>query len=446
MRRIRSLVVAGSLSACAMVGVPVQAPEPTGAEVPAPGAQPGRRPPDPSIVRPEPGASTRRFEEVRGLWVVRTSLKTRESVRAMVADAWAGGFNTVILQVRGRGDAFYDSRWEPPGEQLWDAPTGFDPLALAIEEAHARGMAVHAWVNTHLIWSGEYLPVSPQHVVNASPEWLAVPRALGRELYDVAPEDSVFVASLRRYAADNSDRVEGVYTSPSHPGVKRRVYDVWMDLATRYDLDGIHFDYVRFPSLDFDYSRGALERFESWVAPRLESEILRTLQRASTDDPFAFADFLPEAWGEFRRAQITQLVESVYQGVKARKPDLVVSAAVFPNLDDAYDNRFQEWARWLERGIVDVVVPMAYTEEDENFQRLMRDAMGAAGGSDRLWAGIGAYVNSVDGVIGQIGIARREGAGGVMLFSYDWARDEGGLRAGVPFLEQVGRAVFTSPG
>jgi uncharacterized lipoprotein YddW (UPF0748 family) len=445
MKCIGVLAMAGSLSACAMAGVPVQAPEPIGAEVPAPVAQPERRPPDPRIVRPEPDGPARRFEEVRGLWVVRTSLKTPESVRAMVADAWAGGFNTVIVQVRGRGDAFYDSRWEPPGEQLWEAPAGFDPLALAIQEAHARGMAVHAWVNTHLIWSGEALPVSPEHVVNANPEWLAVPRALGRELYDVAPADSGFVRSLRRYAADHADRVEGVYTSPSHPGVKGRVYDVWIDLATRYDLDGIHFDYVRFPSLDFDYSRGALDRFESWVAPRLGPELLGTLQRAVTDDPFAFVDSLPDAWGEFRRAQITQLVETVYYGVKARRPDLVVSAAVFPNLDDAYDNRFQEWARWLERGIVDVVVPMAYTEDDENFQRLMRDAMGVAGGSDRLWAGIGAYVNSVDGVVGQIGIARREGAGGVMLFSYDWARDEGGLRAGVPYLERVGRAVFISP-
>ncbi len=445
MNRVGAVATVGYLSACAMVGVPAQAPEPAGGEVPAPAAQPERRPPDPRIVRPEPGGRIRRFDEVRGLWVVRTSLTTPESVRTMVADAWAAGFNTVVVQVRGRGDAFYDSRWEPRGEQLWEAPSGFDPLALAIEEAHQRGMAVHAWVNTHLIWSGEALPVSPEHVVNASPEWLAVPRDLARELYDVAPEDPVFVEALRGYAADHVDRVEGVYTSPSHPGVKRRVYDVWMDLATRYGVDGIHFDYVRFPSLDFDFSRGALERFESWVAPRLGPELFGALRRASTDDPLAFVDSLPDAWGEFRRAQITQLVESVYHGVKSRRPDLVVSAAVFPNLDDAYDNRFQEWARWLEEGIIDVVAPMAYTEEDRRFRRFVRDAMAAAGRSDRLWAGIGAYVNSADGVVGQIGIARREGAGGVMLFSYDWARDEGGLLDGVPFLERVGRAVFTSP-
>ena len=78
----------------------------------------------------------------------------------MVRDADDAGFNTLLVQVRGRGDAFYDSRWEPRAEALGSAPAGFDPLALVISEAHARGMAVHAWVNTRLVWGPRGLPAS----------------------------------------------------------------------------------------------------------------------------------------------------------------------------------------------------------------------------------------------------------------------------------------------
>ena len=81
--------------------------------------------------------------EVRALWVVRTTLDNPDSIRLMVARAHDNGFNTLIVQVRGRGDAFYNSQWEPRAASLSKDP-GFDPLALTISEAHKRGLTVHA--------------------------------------------------------------------------------------------------------------------------------------------------------------------------------------------------------------------------------------------------------------------------------------------------------------
>jgi uncharacterized lipoprotein YddW (UPF0748 family) len=359
----------------------------------------------------------------------------------MVARAEAGGFNTLLVQVRGRADAFYDSRWEPRAEALADRP-GFDPLALTIEEAHTRGMAVHAWVNTHLVWSGPTLPKSPRHMVNTRPEWLAVPRALARDLWNLDPAESRFTDALLRYAAQDPEAVEGVYSSPSNPAVQERVYDVWMDLAERYELDGIHFDYVRFPSAEYDYSRGALDRFRTWVRARLTPARFGELDEAYRRDPLAFTEALPGPWGEFRRAQVTELVERVYHGVKARRPDMLVSAAVFSDVQDAYRSRFQDWRRWLEEDVVDVVVPMAYTPRNDLFQAQIREAAVSAGRQDRIWAGIGAYLNGYDGTLDKIDIARREGAGGILLFSYDWAVTEGTPAGAVPFLERIGRAKF----
>jgi uncharacterized lipoprotein YddW (UPF0748 family) len=434
------LIVA--LAACSRAGVGPTTVEPVRPRQTRP--TPPVSAPLPTVQAPPSSGFTqpRRFDEVRGLWVVRTTLQTPEGIRAMVASAADGGFNTLIVQVRGRGDAFYQSRWEPRAEGLAPTDPAFDPLALTIVEAHARGLAVHAWVNTNLIWSGEDLPTDPDHVVNAHPDWLAVPRPLAKELFAVDPTEPHFVQALRGYATDNRDSVEGIYTSPAHPAVRARVLDVWLDLAERYDLDGIHFDYVRYPSLVFDYSRGALDRFRAWVAPRLDTARLASLDGAYRRDPFAFTDSLPSAWDEFRRAQITGMVESIYYAVKARRPDLLVSAAVFPNIEDARSNRFQEWPRWLRQGILDVAVPMAYTDDLQAFQKYVGEAVRVAGGKQRVWAGVGIFVTDLDGALAQIEVARRAGTAGVVLFSYDWARDSGGMVAGSPFLRAVGRLGF----
>ncbi len=423
--------------ACTMVAVRPVEPAPVGPTLVADTAVEAAR--ERRRVGAEAGP-TRRFREVRGLWVVRGPLTAAERVRRMVADAEESGFNTLIVQVRGRGDAFYASRWEPRAEVIEEP--GLDPLALTLAEAHRRGIAVHAWVNTHLVWSGPQLPSSPDHVVNAHPEWLGVPRALARELWNMDPRDRRYVAALRRYAADNPQTVEGVYTSPSHPGVQERLYDVWMDLAERYELDGIHFDYVRFPSGDFDYSRGALDRFRGWVAPRLTPERLRELDQAYRSDPFAFTDALPGPWSEFRRAQITRLVERIYTGVKARRPDVVVSAAVFANVEDAYSARFQDWRAWLDQGILDVVVPMAYTPQNGLFAAQIREAAVSAGRQDRVWAGIGAYQNGLTGTLDKIDLARKEGVGGLVLFSYDWAAGDAAREGSPQVLRRIGEARF----
>lgn len=442
---MRGLRPAGFLAAvlaagCTVVGAPAGAPS-TGRGVAPPDTAREARPPSVARRVGAEAGPTRRFEEVRGVWVVRTTLSTPEGVRAMVARAEAGGFNTLLVQVRGRGDAYYESRWEPRAEALTDR-SDFDPLALTIQEAHARGMAVHAWVNTYLVWSGPTPPRSPLHLVNARPDWLAVPRALARDLWNVDPFAPRFTEALVRYAAQNPETVEGMYSSPSSPAVQERVYDVWMDLADHYELDGIHFDYVRFPSAEYDYSRSALDRFRSWIRGRLTPARFGALDEAYDRDPFAFTDALPGPWGEFRRAQVTELVERVYHGVKARRPDLLVSAAVFSDVADAYNSRFQDWRRWLQEDVVDVVVPMAYTPRNEIFRAQIREAAVSAGRQDRIWAGIGAYLNGYDGTLDKIDIARREGAGGVILFSYDWASTEGSPSGSVPFLERVGRAKF----
>src|SRR5262249_14273698 len=125
--------------------------------------------------------------EIRALWVVRTTMVSPESVRGMVARAKENGFTDLIVQVRGRGEAYYTSRIEPRSEDLSRQPASFDPLALTIDEAHRVGIKVHAWINIYLVANIESLPRSKEHLIYKHPEWVMTPRGIAAELYDTPP-------------------------------------------------------------------------------------------------------------------------------------------------------------------------------------------------------------------------------------------------------------------
>ena len=377
---------------------------------------------------------------IRGLWVVRTTLTHPDSVRAMVRRAADGGFNTLLVQVRGRGDSYFSNGIEPRAEALRARPD-FDPLALTLQEAHRRGIEVHAWMNVHLVSSAQCPSADPGHLVNERPDLLAIPQELAEELNLLDPRDPEYLDRLKRHADENRARVEGLYSSPSSPEVKERVYSVAMDLVDRYDIDGLHMDYVRYPSGEYDYSRGALARFRSWVGERMPPDRRAQLDEAVLTDPFAYTNALPGPWAEFRRVQITDLVERIHTGAKRRRSDVLVSAAVFPDPRASYTERYQDWAAWVRDDIIDMVAPMAYTANEERYRELMEKAV-EVGGGDRVWAGVGTYLASYQGTVDMIGIARDMGVRGVVLFSYDWAVASGETAGDLPFLRRVGEEGF----
>jgi uncharacterized lipoprotein YddW (UPF0748 family) len=378
-----------------------------------------------------------RFAEVRGLWVVRFALANRASARAVVERASRAGFNTLLVQVRGRGDAYYASALEPRGAALTGG-SGFDPLAEIVHAAHARGMAVHAWMNVALVADATTAPSDPRHLVRGHPEALMVPRALAHELARLRPTDPRYVARLIEWTSANKSRVEGLYAAPWSPAVRERTVAVAVDLVRRYDLDGIHFDYIRYPGADFDYSAGSLEAFRTWAAPQLDADRRLRLDRAAALEPTAWADSLPSPWADFRREQVTTLLERAYVALKTLRPWLVVSAAVHPDPDGARQRRLQDWPEWARAGLLDAVAPMAYAEDELGFREQMERALAAAGATE-VWAGIGTYLAGVPGTGKQIDAARQLGAHGIVLFSYDWVVGPAG--GGAASLERIGRGL-----
>jgi uncharacterized lipoprotein YddW (UPF0748 family) len=359
--------------------------------------------------------SQERGQEIRALWVLRGSLTRPDRIDRLVAAAARSGFNTLLLQVRGRGDAYYDSAIEPRG--IGVAAT-FDPLAYAIAAAGKAGLRVHVWFNTNLVASTAMLPASRTHVINAHPEWLMVPRPIAADLAKLGPRDKRYVPRLVEWTRRNAGAVEGLYTSPVTPEAAQYVERVVTDIVTRYPVSGVHLDYVRYPSNLFDHSHAALLAFRESMLRQLPAADRRRLDDRLRHDPLAYADAFPDRWAAYRRMRLADLVARVRGAVRRARPDALVTAAVIPDAREAYEHKLQDWPDWARRGLIDAFCPMAYTASLPVFNRQVAAAREAAAPRP-VWAGIGAYRLTPAQTIDHIAAARSAGAAGIVLFSYD---------------------------
>jgi uncharacterized lipoprotein YddW (UPF0748 family) len=337
---------------------------------------------------------------MRGLWVVRTALVSPWAVDKVVDDAKEAGFNALFVQVRGRGDAFYDSHLVTRSSLLWQQPESFDPLARLLARARLRGLEVHAWVNV-LLSAHFGLALPSGHVVREHPQWIMVPRSQATAALTASPDRLLrMVAQAGRAGGD----VEGYYLSPSVPAVGEHLEGVVRELLKRYPVDGFHLDFIRYPSPDYDYSRPALEAFR-----RLHggTDLLGGPAKA------------PAAWDEYRRDVLSALATRLVAAARAERPTLLVSAAVVPDENAAVSQKYQSWPRWLADGLLDALCPMTYTPDSRIFRAQVEQARTRMRPGQGLWAGIGAYRLSVEGTIERIRAARESGASGVVVFSHE---------------------------
>lgn len=335
--------------------------------------------------------------EMRGLWVVRTALVSPETVDRVVDEAAEAGFTALFVQVRGRGDAFYDSRVVARSPLLAKQPSSFDPLARLIERARSRELQVHAWVNV-LLAAGFAQPPPADHVVAQHPDWLMVPKSAAvQALRPHAP-----ILKLVKDAARKDSDVEGYYLSPASAAVAEHLDDVVREIVRGYPVAGLHLDFIRYPNKDFDYSRSALSAFGV---------------RQKTKQPLQAALASPGTYAEFRRETLTGLAARLAQAARSERPGLCVSSAVVPDEATALGQKFQDWPAWSARGILDAVVPMTYATDSRIFREQVAQARALS--PKPVWAGVGSYRLPLEGTLEKISLARQAGAHGVVLFSHE---------------------------
>ena len=355
-------------------------------------------------------------EETRALWVVRHALTSPGRVDKVVEVAREVNVNTILAQVRGRGDAFYKSDVVPAGEALGGAAAGFDPLDQMIGRAHAAGMEVHAWINVYLVWSAGAPPVAANHVVNMRPEWISM-RADGTRLVEMLPHEF------------EQERIEGMYLSPGNPDVKRHLREVVREIATRYDVDGIHLDYVRYPEPIVGYDRATRTAFtrEFGVDP-LQIDRPDSVTRAVIG-----VDRLPDLrmrWIHWKREQVTDLVRALRNDLDLLGRPIKLTAAVIADQNEALNRYLQDWPTWLKDGIVDAVVPMAYAQSTPVAVGRISRAMSIPS-QRQVWAGIAIYNEGARDAADKIRKSRALGVDGIALFSYDTLLESAGYRRSI---------------
>jgi uncharacterized lipoprotein YddW (UPF0748 family) len=341
--------------------------------------------------------------------VVRYTLHTPESIDRMVDQAAGAGFGDIFVQVCGRGDAWFPSRVYPHSEPVRDAlASGFDPLAHTLQKAHARGLKVHAWINTLLIWSAEDRPTQPEHIFNSHRDWM---------MYD---EDGHSLASygFRGYRRHN---ITGAFMSPANPEVRKYIEEFIREIVSNYAVDGIHLDYIRYPMKSVDYGTHARRGFHatSGVDPLKLVREPDTIRKQYGET--RYGELLDE-WQAVRAGYVSGLVARIRTVIDELRPGTVLSAAVKPDIVSALSTFGQDWPRWVKEGYVQMVLPMSYGTSADKVYAQIEDACREVG-ADRVWAGLRAWDVSVSSTMARAKRIAPLGTGGMCFFSYDGIKD-----------------------
>ena len=338
-------------------------------------------------------------QEFRAFWAdtFHAVLRNPSEVSQVVADARAGNYNAIIVEVRKRGSVYCRSAIEPTAS---DVQAGFDPLADLIAKAHntANGqrIEVHAWIVTYPLWNSQtQQPPEPNHPLTLHPDWLT-------------QNSSGATWDGSNYGFD-----------PGHPGVQDHLFRLSMEIITNYDVDGFNFDYIRYTGNTWGYNPVAVERFQ------------RLFGRSDYPSP------TDAQWLQFRRDQVTALLRKIYIHSAAVKPHVKISAdtimfapgvstdAQWYSSSAAWNHVLQDWRGWMEEGILDLNIPMAYfrqTTHPNDFAAWTTYAKNRKY-NRHVAIGPGTYLNSLSNAIYQMRSTRvRTGSGnkaeGVSNYSY----------------------------
>jgi len=218
---------------------------------------------------------------------------------------------------------------------------------------------------------------------------------------------------------------------PSHPANREMEIASMVEVARKYAVDGIHFDYIRYPGSQTCFCAGCRERFEKMLGRKV----------ANWPADVRGGELEPK-WHDFRREQITAVVRGVHERARKARPGVKISAAVFPNWPVHRKSKAQDWKMWCERGWLDFVCPMDYTSSAERLREQARSQKGWAG-KVPCYPGIGLSASTpqmrIDGLIEQVKVTRELGTKGFMIFQYDRSKLEEFRQLGLGLTRRGGR-------
>ena len=314
-------------------------------------------------------------QEFRAVWVITWEYLSPEwsadqiktKIRQILDNVKKANMNAVLWQVRQSGTAYYSSSYEPWGYYVDHTYPGFDPLEYAVQEAHKRGIELHAWINVFQTYSTYPGTPAAEH-----PNWIC------RDGYDQPMPDKYSV-------------------SPGLAEVRDYTLNVVMEVVNNYDVDGIHLDYIRwneYQRSDFNGKPG-LQKRSPWqeLDGMISEERMRALSTASLKDRYLYdyqhkysngiPDSVPgqsfSSWENYWRWSVTTFVKMVHDSIQKVKPWVRLSPAALGKYNwsgwNGYYIVFQDAALWFNEGYIEQLTPMHYhwTTGDEFYGMLKAD-------------------------------------------------------------------------
>lgn len=264
---------------------------------------------------------------MRALWL-RPKETSKAEVEAAVEKIADAGINTIFLETVFNGFTIfpvdYDATYQNP------MYGGFDVLQAYIDACHARGMQLHCWVESFFIgmaWESSGGPVYAAHQ-----DWLLADKEGNKY------EDTMYGPMY--------------FLNPARPECRDWIVNLYAIFVENYDVDGIQLDYVRYPekttTKDYGYDDYTINAFI----------------QAGGSDPTNEKEgsAVAEAFVEFKQEQVTKYVKQCSDTLRAIKPELIISLSVYPFYDQGKSSFMQSAGLWMEKGYGDLIVPMAYYE------------------------------------------------------------------------------------
>jgi uncharacterized lipoprotein YddW (UPF0748 family) len=337
--------------------------------------------------------------EIRAIWLDRETIvasRSRQGLAKIFDRLAESGINTVFFETVNAGYPIYPSQVAPEQNPL---TRRWDPLSDAVNLAHDRNMELHAWVWTFAAGNEAHnrvvnIPLHyPGPIVAAHPDWAS---------YD--QQGNLILPGQ-----------EEAFLDPAHPAARRYLLQLFEEIVTRYDVDGLQLDYIRYP-----FQNASVGRTQGYG-----SAARQQFQRLTGTDPITLSPgrdrSLWQQWTEFRVNQVNSFVAETSELLHRLNPNLILSAAVFPMPTQERIQKIQQnWEVWAQRGDIDLIVPMTYAEDTNRLQQLATPWLNEANvdlGSTLVLPGIMLLRLSEQSVFDQIQALRDLPSGGYSLFA-----------------------------
>ncbi|MGB2600731.1 MAG: family 10 glycosylhydrolase [Candidatus Omnitrophota bacterium] len=359
------------------------------------------------------GISLAQEEEPRlGVWIPVFSpekvLYSKKNVDQLITTCKKTGISDIYIQVYRADKAYYNSALtDRNAYEKMLSESQEDALKYLISKAKKNNISVHAWMNLLSIAKNKNA-----NVVKKFGEDVITIDQHGRTSMQGAKKDKLDSYYIREHQ---------LFLEPGDERVRNYLTNIAEEIVKKYPgLSGLHLDYIRYPSIvpftpgsrfnshgiSYGYTRTNIKNFQESTGLNA-----KTMQ-------YSRQNF--KKWDTWRRDQVTLLVKSISDRVRAVSPDLEISCTIVPSMERTYLVTFQDWTRWLEEDIVDYVVAMNYTD-DTRLLTLNAKSLLLPGLDKKVYMGVGAYLlEDIPEVLeAEIDTLRELSPGGIVVFSYD---------------------------